>query len=130
MRARRSDAMGGDMTTARIERGCKVQGAAAQVGDGRPWEPRRGICEHDCGYDVCNALSSGTLRLPEPFGLGGDWDVSRVGEWAVAVGSALVLFGSTIVAAGGLPGLLAVGAGVACCLIGGLILAWVAHHRR
>lgn len=80
---------------------------------------------------MCNALpSSGALQLPELFGVRGDWDLSRLGEWAVAVGSALVLFGATIVAAGGLPGLLAVGAGAACCLIGGLILAWAAHQQR
>jgi hypothetical protein len=34
-----------------------------------------------------------------------------------------------MVAGGALPGLLAVGAGVACALLGGVALAVVAHHQ-
>ncbi|MFT3923417.1 MAG: hypothetical protein QM778_12855 [Myxococcales bacterium] len=63
------------------------------------------------------------LRLHE------DRDVSRLGGWLLATGAFGVLAGTTIVAAGHLPGLLAVGAGLACAIMGGLALALVAHHQ-
>jgi hypothetical protein len=58
-----------------------------------------------------------------------DRDLARLGGWLVALGSLGVLTGTTIVAAGLVPGLLAVGAGIACGVLGGVALAVVANHR-
>jgi len=63
------------------------------------------------------------MRLSE------DRDLSRVGGWLVAAGVFGMLTGTLIAAAGLLPGLLAVGVGLACALIGGLTLGLVAHHQ-
>jgi hypothetical protein len=40
-----------------------------------------------------------------------------------------VITGGVIVAAGAVPGLLAVGAGIVCGVFGGVALAVVAHHQ-
>jgi hypothetical protein len=66
----------------------------------------------------------------KPLRLGNDRDLARVGGWLVAVGSFGVLSGTTIVAAGLLPGLIAVGAGIACGVIGGCALALVSHQSH
>jgi hypothetical protein len=58
-----------------------------------------------------------------------DRDLARLGGWLVALGSLGVLTGTTIVAAGLVPGLLAVGAGIACGVLGGVALAVVANHQ-
>jgi|GEM_PF-6491015 len=57
-----------------------------------------------------------------------DLSLSRLGSWLVALGVLGVLAGTTAVTAGMVPGLLAVGAGLACAIIGGLALAATAHH--
>jgi hypothetical protein len=64
-----------------------------------------------------------------PVKLENDRDLARLGGWLVALGSLGVLTGGTIVAAGLVPGLLAVGAGIACGLLGGVALAVVARHQ-
>jgi hypothetical protein len=69
---------------------------------------------------------------PAPRGaarLKSDRDLARLGGWLVAVGSLSVLTGTTVVAAGLVPGLLAVGAGIACGVLGGVALAVVANHQ-
>ena len=48
----------------------------------------------------------------------------------MGLGSVGVLVGTTIVAAGLVPGLLAVGAGIACGILGGVALAVVANHSE
>jgi hypothetical protein len=58
-----------------------------------------------------------------------DRDLARLGGWLVGLGSLGLLTGIIMVAGGALPGLLAVGAGVACALLGGVALAVVAHHQ-
>jgi len=40
-----------------------------------------------------------------------------------------VLTGAVMTVAGAIPGLLAVGAGIACSALGGVALAVVAHHQ-
>jgi hypothetical protein len=64
-----------------------------------------------------------------PVKLENDRDLARLGGWLVALGSLGVLTGGTIVAAGLVPGLLAVGAGIALGLLGGVALAVVARHQ-
>jgi len=59
-----------------------------------------------------------------------DHDLARLGGWLVAVGSLGVLSGTTIVASGAIPGLLAVGAGVACGVLGGVALAVVSQQQE
>jgi hypothetical protein len=78
----------------------------------------------------------GKSEAPAPGGaiaprgrLKSDRDLARLGGWLVAVGSLGVLTGTTIVAAGLVPGLLAVGAGVACGVLGGVALAVVSNHQ-
>lgn len=58
-----------------------------------------------------------------------DRDLTRVGSWLIGLGSLGLLTGIVTVAGGAIPGLLAVGAGVACALLGGVALAVVAHHQ-
>ena len=71
-----------------------------------------------------------TLSEPAPeLKLDDDRDLSRLGAWLVALGSLGLLTGGIMLASGALPGLLAVGAGVACALLGGVALAVVAHHQ-
>jgi hypothetical protein len=65
----------------------------------------------------------------KPPQLKSDRDLARLGGWLVALGSLGVLTGTTIVAAGLVPGLLAVGAGIACGVLGGVALAVVANHQ-
>ena len=62
------------------------------------------------------------------LGLDNDRYLARLGGWLVGLGSFGVLVGTTIVAAGLVPGLLAVGAGIACGVLGGVALAVVANH--
>jgi hypothetical protein len=59
-----------------------------------------------------------------------DRDLARLGGWLVALGSLGVLSGTTIVAAGAVPGLLAVGAGIACGVLGGVALAVVSNQQE
>jgi hypothetical protein len=66
---------------------------------------------------------------PRAGRLKSDRDLARLGGWLVAVGSLGVLTGTTIVAAGLVPGLLAVGAGIACGVLGGVALAVVSNHQ-
>lgn len=69
-------------------------------------------------------------REPAPeMKLDDDRDLARLGGWLVGLGSLGLLTGVITVAGGALPGLLAVGAGVACALLGGVALAVVAHHQ-
>jgi hypothetical protein len=58
-----------------------------------------------------------------------DRDLARLGGWLLALGSFAVITGGVIVAAGAVPGLLAVGVGVVCGVFGGVALAVVAHHQ-
>lgn len=70
------------------------------------------------------------VREPAPeMKLDDDRDLARLGGWLVGLGSLGLLTGVIMVAGGALPGLLAVGAGVACALLGGVALAVVAHHQ-
>ena len=70
------------------------------------------------------------VREPAPeMKLDDDRDLARLGGWLVGLGSLGLLTGIIMVAGGALPGLLAVGAGVACALLGGVALAVVAHHQ-
>jgi hypothetical protein len=62
------------------------------------------------------------------LGLDNDRYLARLGSWLVGLGCVGVLTGTTIVAAGLVPGLLAVGAGIACGILGGVALAVVANH--
>jgi hypothetical protein len=69
-------------------------------------------------------------REPAPeIKLDDDRDLAKLGGWLVGLGSLGLLTGVIMVAGGALPGLLAVGAGVACALLGGVALAVVAHHQ-
>jgi hypothetical protein len=65
----------------------------------------------------------------QPLRLDDDRDLARLGGWLLALGSFGVVTGAVIVAAGAIPGLLAVGAGVICGVFGGVALAVVAHHQ-
>ncbi len=58
-----------------------------------------------------------------------DRDLARLGGWLLALGSFAVITGGVIVAAGAVPGLLAVGVGIVCGVFGGVALAVVAHHQ-
>jgi hypothetical protein len=58
-----------------------------------------------------------------------DRDLWRIGGWLIGAGAAGVLAGAFIAAAGASPGLMIVGAGLACAVIGGLTLGLVAHHH-
>jgi hypothetical protein len=72
------------------------------------------------------------MRLSEPaqaMKLDDDRDLTRMGGWLVGLGSLGLLTGGIMLASGALPGLLAVGAGVTCALLGGVALAVVAHHQ-
>lgn len=64
-----------------------------------------------------------------PIRLDDDKDLARLGGWLLALGSFAVITGGVIVAAGAVPGLLAVGAGIVCGVFGGVALAVVAHHQ-
>jgi hypothetical protein len=64
-----------------------------------------------------------------PLRLDDDRDLAKLGGWLLALGSFGVITGAVIVAAGAVPGLLAVGAGVVCGVFGGVALAVVAHHQ-
>lgn len=64
-----------------------------------------------------------------PIRLDDDRDLARLGAWLLALGSFAVITGGVIVAAGAVPGLLAVGAGIVCGVFGGVALAVVAHHQ-
>lgn len=72
------------------------------------------------------------MRMSEPapeMKLDDDKDLTRMGGWLVGLGSLGLLTGGVMLAGGALPGLLAVGAGVTCALLGGVALAVVAHHQ-
>jgi hypothetical protein len=64
-----------------------------------------------------------------PLALDDDRDLARLGGWLLALGSLCLLTGVVMTVAGALPGLLAVGAGIACSALGGIALAVVAHHQ-
>jgi hypothetical protein len=69
---------------------------------------------------------------PEPapaLSLDDDRDLARLGGWLLALGSLGVSTGIVMAIAGAIPGLLAVGAGIACAALGGVALAVVAHHQ-
>ena len=71
-----------------------------------------------------------THALAAPLAADKERDLARLGGWLVGLGSVGVLVGTTIVAAGLVPGLLAVGAGIACGILGGVALAVVANHSE
>lgn len=78
------------------------------------------------------SLPPGPMMLSQPapeLKLAGDRDLTRLGNWLVGVGSLGLLGGGVLLATGALPGLFAVGAGVAAALLGGVALAVVAHHQ-
>jgi hypothetical protein len=84
------------------------------------------------GQGGYGSLPPPALRASEPappLRLDDDRDLARLGGWLLALGSFAVITGGVIVAAGALPGLLAVGAGVVCGVFGGVALAVVAHHQ-
>jgi hypothetical protein len=101
----------------------------------------RTVEEIDVGVDDDVAhrdpLMQGSLPpAPMPRGelapemrLDDDRDLARLGGWLVGLGSLGLLTGVVMIIGGALPGLLAVGAGVACALLGGVALAVVAHHQ-
>jgi hypothetical protein len=109
-----------------------ARGRGAWEDDEEDWEDEEDVRLRD-------PLMQGSLPPPpspssshqsvKPLRLDSDRDLARLGGWLVALGSFCVLTGTTIVAAGLLPGLIAVGAGIACGVIGGLALALVAHHQ-
>jgi hypothetical protein len=76
------------------------------------------------------AGSTPVLPLRELLGLGLRRDMARLGSWLVSLGSFGVLLGTTLVAAECLPGLVAVGAGLASCVGGALALALVTHQQN
>ena len=65
---------------------------------------------------------------PRGFRIRGDRDLSRLSVWLLAAGAFGMVAGTTIVAAGMLSGLLAVGAGLACAVIGALARGLMAHQ--
>ena len=78
------------------------------------------------------SLPPGPMILSRPapeIKLAGDRDLTRLGNWLLGVGSLGLLGGGVMLATGALPGLFAVGAGVAAALLGGVALAVVAHHQ-
>lgn len=78
------------------------------------------------------SLPPGPMILSQPvpeLKLEGDRDLTRLGSWLVGTGSLGLLAGGVMLATGALPGLFAVGAGVAAALLGGVALAVVAHHQ-
>jgi hypothetical protein len=84
------------------------------------------------GQGGYGSLPPPTLRVSEPappLRLDDDRDLARLGAWLLALGSFAVITGGVIVAAGAVPGLLAVGAGIVCGVFGGVALAVVAHHQ-
>lgn len=95
------------------------------------------IEDEDEDVQLRDPLLQGSLPPPalmraEPapeMKLDDDRDLTRLGGWLVALGSLGLLTGGIMLASGALPGLLAVGAGVTCALLGGVALAVVAHHQ-
>jgi hypothetical protein len=84
------------------------------------------------GQGGYGSLPPPALRASEPappLRLDDDRDLARLGAWLLALGSFAVITGGVIVAAGAVPGLLAVGAGIVCGVFGGVALAVVAHHQ-
>jgi hypothetical protein len=84
------------------------------------------------GQGGYGSLPPPAMRLSEPappIRLDNDRDLARLGGWLLALGSFAVITGGVIVAAGAVPGLLAVGAGIVCGVFGGVALAVVAHHQ-
>lgn len=78
------------------------------------------------------SLATPALLLAEPareMKLDDDGDLARIGGWLVGLGALGLLTGIIMVVGGALPGVLAVGAGVACAMLGGVALAVVAHHQ-
>lgn len=71
------------------------------------------------------AANQGTheLRLDD------DRDLAKIGGWMLGLGSLAFATGLVVLFAGGLPGLLVVGAGLVCAVLGGVALALVAHHQ-
>lgn len=57
-------------------------------------------------------------------------DLTKLGGWLVATGSVGLVAGGAMLATGALPGLLALAAGGACALLGGVALAVVANHQN
>jgi hypothetical protein len=93
--------------------------------------------ELDDDVQLRDPLMQGSLpppptRMSEPapeMKLDDDKDLTRMGGWLVGLGTLGLLTGGVMLAGGALPGLLAVGAGVTCALLGGVALAVVAHHQ-
>lgn len=84
------------------------------------------------GQGGYGSLPPPAMRMSEPappIRLDDDRDLARLGGWLLALGSFAVITGGVIVAAGAVPGLLAVGAGIVCGVFGGVALAVVAHHQ-
>ena len=78
------------------------------------------------------SLSPGPMMMSQPAPsapLDDDRDLTRLGSWLVGLGSLGLLAGGVMLASGEMPGLLAVGAGVAAALLGGVALAVVANHQ-
>ena len=81
------------------------------------------------GYGSLPPPSLHESEPAHPIRLDDDRDLARLGGWLLALGSFAVITGGVIVAAGAVPGLLAVGAGIVCGVFGGVALAVVAHHQ-
>ena len=82
-----------------------------------------------CRSGTAHGAPPSPLDSAPALHLDDDRDLARLGGWMLALGSLGVLTGTVMVIAGALPGLLAVGAGVACGALGGVALAVVAHHQ-
>jgi hypothetical protein len=97
-----------------------------ELEDGDANEPAHAGAEHEMPRGSLPPVPS----EPAPaLTLDDDRDLARLGGWLLALGSLGVLTGAVMTVAGAIPGLLAVGAGIACSALGGVALAVVAHHQ-
>jgi hypothetical protein len=109
---------------ARIQRLADADEGEFEEGDAN--EPARGGPEHEMPRGSLLPVPS---EPAPPLMLDDDRDLARLGGWLLALGSLGVLTGAVMTVAGAIPGLLAVGAGIACSALGGVALAVVAHHQ-
>lgn len=109
---------------ARIQR--LTEDDESELEEGGADEPVRAGPEHEAPRRSLPPIPS---EPAPPLVLDDDRDLTRLGGWLLALGSLGVLTGAVMTVAGALPGLLAVGAGIACTALGGVALAVVAHHQ-